>query len=38
MSQILAEKFPTDIENYIDNKNDYIKEIDKRAKGWANPY
>ena len=30
----LAEKYPFDIESYINGKNDYIKEIDQKAKKW----
>jgi GrpB-like predicted nucleotidyltransferase (UPF0157 family) len=35
LKQILAEKYPTDIEKYIEGKNAYIKEIDERAKNWV---
>lgn len=30
----LAKKFPTDINSYIEGKNNYIKEIDKKAGDW----
>jgi GrpB-like predicted nucleotidyltransferase (UPF0157 family) len=35
LKQTLAEKFSMDIEKYVEGKNDYIKEIDKRAKKWT---
>ncbi|ATI53544.1 GrpB family protein [Bacillus cereus group sp. TH43LC] len=34
LKQTLAKKFPINIEKYIEGKNDYIKEIDNRAKNW----
>jgi GrpB-like predicted nucleotidyltransferase (UPF0157 family) len=35
LKQILAKKYPLDIEKYIEGKNSYIKEIDDRAKKWV---
>ncbi|CAM4031000.1 GrpB family protein [Mesobacillus zeae] len=34
LKQSLAEKFPTNIEKYIEGKNDYIKSIDNKAEKW----
>jgi len=34
LKQELARKFPEDIESYIEGKDEFIKEIDKRAKTW----
>lgn len=34
LKQSLAEKFPNNIEKYIEGKNDYIKEIDNKAEKW----
>ncbi|WP_395185403.1 GrpB family protein [Bacillus cereus] len=33
LKQILAKKFPMNIEKYIEDKNNY-KKIDNRAKNW----
>ncbi|MFJ7678447.1 GrpB family protein [Peribacillus sp. NPDC097198] len=33
----LAKVFPNEMAEYIEGKNKYIQEIDKRAKKWANP-
>ncbi|WP_274608348.1 GrpB family protein [Peribacillus sp. TH14] len=32
LKQSLADKYPTNIEVYIEGKNDYIKSIDNKAK------
>lgn len=34
LKQNLAEKFPTNIEKYIEGKSDFIKEIDNKAEKW----
>lgn len=34
LKQSLADKYPTNIEMYIEGKNDYIKSIDKKAEKW----
>ncbi len=34
LKQNLAVRFPTNIQKYMEGKNDYIKEIDKKAKNW----
>lgn len=34
LKQTLAEKFPYNIEKYIEGKNDYIKEVDTMAEKW----
>lgn len=35
LKEDLAKKFPTSIEKYIEGKNDYIKEIDRKAEKWS---
>ncbi|MGD6856433.1 GrpB family protein [Bacillus infantis] len=34
LKESLAEKFPNNIERYIEGKNDYIKEVDYKAAKW----
>jgi len=34
LKQSLADKYPTNIEMYIEGKNDYIKSIDNKAQKW----
>jgi GrpB-like predicted nucleotidyltransferase (UPF0157 family) len=34
LKQSLADKYPTNIEMYIEGKSDYIKSIDKKAEKW----
>lgn len=34
LKQNLADKYPTNIEMYIEGKNDYIKSIDTKAEKW----
>lgn len=36
LKQSLADKYPTDMELYMEGKNDYIKSIDNKAKKWRN--
>ena len=31
---LLAEKYPNDIESYMDGKSDFIQEIDRKAAEW----
>lgn len=35
LKEYLAEKFPNNIEKYIEGKNNYIKEIDNKAEKWS---
>ncbi len=34
LKQSLAEKYPNDIESYMDGKSDFIQEIDRKAAEW----
>jgi GrpB-like predicted nucleotidyltransferase (UPF0157 family) len=34
LKQSLAEKYPDDIEGYMDGKHDFIQEIDRKAAKW----
>jgi GrpB-like predicted nucleotidyltransferase (UPF0157 family) len=34
LKQSLAEKYPDDIEGYMDGKHDFIQEIDRKAVEW----
>ncbi|CAH0232027.1 hypothetical protein SRABI96_02702 [Peribacillus sp. Bi96] len=34
LKQRLAAQFPNDINGYVNGKNDFIKEMDERAKHW----
>jgi GrpB-like predicted nucleotidyltransferase (UPF0157 family) len=34
LKQKLAKKYPNDIEGYMDGKDEFIKEIDKKAAQW----
>ena len=34
LKEELAQKFPEDIENYMEGKDGFIKEIDRKAKAW----
>ena len=34
LKENLAMKFPKDIESYIDGKNEYVKELEKKAIDW----
>ncbi|RKL67471.1 hypothetical protein CR203_08950 [Salipaludibacillus neizhouensis] len=34
LKQLLAKKYPDDIEKYIDGKNNFIKDIDAKANRW----
>ncbi len=34
LKEELVEKFPEDIESYMEGKDGFIKEIDRRAKAW----
>lgn len=34
IKQQLAQKYPYDIESYMDGKNGFIQEIDRKAAAW----
>jgi len=34
LKQELARRFPTDIDNYIAGKDEFVKEIDRKAQAW----
>jgi GrpB-like predicted nucleotidyltransferase (UPF0157 family) len=34
MKRELAEKYPHDIDSYIDGKNRFVKEIERKALEW----
>jgi GrpB-like predicted nucleotidyltransferase (UPF0157 family) len=34
LKQSLAEKYPLDIEKYMDGKDEFIQEIDRKVAGW----
>ena len=34
LKEELARKFPEDIDSYMDGKDAFIKEIDRKAKVW----
>jgi GrpB-like predicted nucleotidyltransferase (UPF0157 family) len=36
LKQALAQKYPTDIQGYMDGKDGFIKEIDRQAAHWRN--
>lgn len=36
LKEELAEKYPEDIESYMQGKNNFIQEIDRKAKIWKN--
>jgi len=35
LKEDLARKFPEDIDSYSDGKSEFIREIDAKAKAWA---
>lgn len=35
LKEALAARYPNDIDKYIEGKNDFIKEIDRKAAIWA---
>ncbi|WP_245676683.1 GrpB family protein [Bacillus solimangrovi] len=37
LKEKLAKKYPEDIQSYIEGKDAFIKEIDKRASEWRSP-
>lgn len=38
LKQELASKFPEDIEGYMEGKDEFIKEVDKKARTWKMKY
>jgi GrpB-like predicted nucleotidyltransferase (UPF0157 family) len=36
LKQDLARRFPRDADSYMDGKNDWIKETERKAKAWKN--
>jgi GrpB-like predicted nucleotidyltransferase (UPF0157 family) len=36
LKQALAQRYPTDIQRYMDGKDGFIKEIDRQAANWRN--
>ncbi len=34
LKRSLAQKYPTDIDSYMDGKDNFIKEIDRKAAQW----
>jgi GrpB-like predicted nucleotidyltransferase (UPF0157 family) len=34
LKQQLAQKYPNDIQSYLDGKDGFIREIDRKAAAW----
>jgi len=35
LKEDLARRFPEDIDSYVEGKSEFIREIDAKAKAWA---